>query len=138
MASMDENNTNHTDGTTNNFTSNTTNNVNNVLLQTAKATATDLNDLSFANIRIMFESGSQRTYVNEHLKQILNLKTLRTEKLILKTFGNEKPSEKLFDVVKIKLNGVKKDFVIEVLVIPQICSPITNQVGTGYLRTIPV
>ena len=135
---MDENNTNHTDGTTNNFTSNTTNNVNNVLLQTAKATATDLNDLSFANIRIMFESGSQRTYVNEHLKQILNLKTLRTEKLILKTFGNEKPSEKLFDVVKIKLNGVKKDFVIEVLVIPQICSPITNQVGTGYLRTIPV
>ena len=135
---MDENNTNHTDGTTNNFTSNTTNNVNNVLLQTAKATATDLNDLSFANIQIMFDSGSQRVYVNEHLKQILNLKTLRTEKLILKTFGNEKPSEKLFDVVKIKLNGVKKDFVIEVLVIPQICSPITNQVGTGYLRTIPV
>ena len=54
-ASMDENNTNPTDRTTNNFTSNTTNNVNNVLLQTAKATATDLNDLSFANIRIMFD-----------------------------------------------------------------------------------
>ena len=127
---MDENNTNPTDGTTNNFTSNTTNNVNNVLLQTAKATATDLNDLSFANIQIMFDSGSQRVYVNEHLKQILNLKTLRTEKLILKTFGNEKPSEKLFDVVKIKLNGVKKDFVIEALVVPQICSPITNQMVT--------
>ena len=54
------------------------------MLQTAKATATDLNDLSFANIQIMFDSGSQRVYVNEHLKQILNLKTLRTEKLILK------------------------------------------------------
>ena len=52
---MDENNTNPTDRTTNNFTSNTTNNVNNVLLQTAKATATDLNGLSFANIRIMFD-----------------------------------------------------------------------------------
>ena len=52
-ASVDENNTNPTDGTTNNFTSNTTNNVNNVLLQTAKTTARDLNDLSFANIRIM-------------------------------------------------------------------------------------
>ena len=61
----------------------------------------------------MFDSGSQRIYVNEHLKQILNLKTLRTEKLILKTFGNEKPTEKLFDVVKIKLNGVKKDFVLK-------------------------
>ena len=41
---MGENNTNPTDGTTNNFTSNTTNNVNNVLLQTAKGTARDLND----------------------------------------------------------------------------------------------
>ena len=61
----------------------------------------------------MFDSGSQRIYVNEHLKQILNLKTLRTEKLILKTFGNEKPTEKLFDVVKIKLNGVKRDFVLK-------------------------
>ena len=61
----------------------------------------------------MFDSGSQRIYVNEHLKQILNLKTLRTEKLILKTFDNEKPTEKLFDVVKIKLNGVKKDFVLK-------------------------
>ena len=61
----------------------------------------------------MFDSGSQRIYVNEHVKQILNLKTLRTEKLILKTFGNEKPTEKLFDVVKIKLNGVKKDFVLK-------------------------
>ena len=61
----------------------------------------------------MFDSGSQRIYVNEHLKQILNLKTLRMEKLILKTFGNEKPTEKLFDVVKIKLNGVKKDFVLK-------------------------
>ena len=57
-ASMDENNTNPTDGTTNNFTSNTTNNVNNALLQTAKAAARDLNELSFANIRIMFDSGS--------------------------------------------------------------------------------
>ena len=61
---MDENNTNPTDGTTNSFISNTPNNVDNVLLQTAKATATHLNDLSFANIRIMFDSGSQRTYVN--------------------------------------------------------------------------
>ena len=87
--SMDENNTNPKNGTTNNFTSNTTNNVNNVSLQTAKANASYLNDLSFANIRIMFDTVSQRTYVDEHLKEIVNLQTLRTEKLILKTFSNE-------------------------------------------------
>ena len=86
---MDENNTNPKNGTTNNFTSNTTNNVNNVSLQTAKANASYLNDLSFANIRIMFDTVRQRTYVDEHLKEIVNLQTLRTEKLILKTFSNE-------------------------------------------------
>ena len=58
---MNENNTNHTDRTTNNFTSSTTNNVNNVLLQTVKATASDLNYLSVVNIRIKFDSGSQQT-----------------------------------------------------------------------------
>ena len=134
---MDENNANPTDGTANNVTSDTTNDVNNILLQTAKATASDLNELSFANIRIIFDLGSQRTYVNDHLKEILNLKTLETEKLILKIFGNEKSSAKLFDVVNIKLNGMKKDFVIEVLVVPQICSPITNQMVTRVSQNYP-
>ena len=62
---------------------------------------------------------------------------MRTEKLILKTFRNEKPSEKLFDVINIKLNGMKKDFVIEALVVPQICSPITNQMVTRVSQTYP-
>ena len=70
-ASMDKNNKNLTEGMANNFTSNTTNNVNNVLLHTVKATANDLNYSSFANIRIMFDSGSQPTYANENLKEIL-------------------------------------------------------------------
>ena len=96
-----------------------------------------LNDLSHTNIRILFDSGSQRTYVNEHLKEILNLKNLRTEKLILKTFGNEKLSAKLFDVVKIKLNVIKKEFVIEMLVVPQICSPITNQMVARVSQNDP-
>ena len=62
---------------------------------------------------------------------------MRTEKLLLKTFGNEKPSEKLFDVVNVKLNRVKKDFVIEALVVPQICSPITNQMVTRVSQNYP-
>ena len=39
----------------------------------------------------------------------------------------KKTSVKLFDVLKIQLNGMKKIFVIEALVVPQISSPITNQ-----------
>ena len=69
--------------------------------------------------------------------EILNLKTLRTEKLILKTFGNEKPSAKLFDVMEIKLNCMKKDFVIEALVVLQICYPVTNQMFTQVSQNYP-
>ena len=65
------------------------------------------------------------------------MKTFRTGKLILQTFGNEKSSAKLFDVVKIKLNGMEKDFVIEALVVPQICSPITNQMVTRVSQNYP-
>ena len=85
---------------------------------------------------MMFNSGTQRTYVNEHLKEILILKTLRTEKFVLKTFGNEKPA-KLVDVAKIKLNGTEKDFVTEALVVPQICSPITNQMVAQVSQNSP-
>ena len=70
------------------------------------------------------------------LKEIINLKTLRTEKHILKPFGNEKPT-KHFDVVNIKLNSTKKDFVIEALNVPQICTPITNQMVTWVSQNYP-
>ena len=76
-ASMNENNTNPTDGTTNNFTSNRTNKAKNVFLQTAKATATDSNDLSFANIQIMFDSGSKRIYVKVNKSVYIASRTYR-------------------------------------------------------------
>ena len=37
----------------------------------------------------------------------------------------------------LKLNGVEKDFVIEALVVPQICSPITNQMVTRVSQNYP-
>ena len=72
----------------------------------------------------MFDSGSKRTYVNEYLKETLNLKTLKFKILILKTFVNKEISVKYLDFAKIELNGIKKNFVFEVLVITEICVPI--------------
>ena len=72
----------------------------------------------------MFDSGSKRTYVNEYLKETLNLKTLKFKILILKTFVNKEISVKYRDFAKIELNGIKKNFVFEVLVITEIYVPI--------------
>ena len=80
------------------------------MLQTAKATAIDLND--FANIWTIFDSGSQRAYVNKHVKEILNLKTLRTEKIILKTFGNEKNFCEAFWCSKSSTEWYEKKFLL--------------------------
>ena len=65
------------------------------------------------------------------------LKALRSEKLILKTFGNEQLSAKLFDVAKTKLNGMREDFTIEAVVVPQICSPIINQMVAQVSQNYP-
>ena len=72
----------------------------------------------------MFDSSIKGTYVNEHLKENLNLKTLKTKKLILKTFVNKEISVKYFNFAKMKLNGIKKSFVLETLVKTQICAMI--------------
>ena len=79
----------------------------------------------------MFDSGSKRTYVNEYFKEMLNLKTLKTKNLILKTFGNKETSVKYFNFTKIKLNGVRKNFVLEGIVLTQICSELILDCYTG-------
>ena len=61
---------------------------------------------------------------------------MKTEKINLKTFSNRKPA-KFFDDVKIKVNDMKKDFVIEELVVLQICSPNTNQMVTRVSQIYP-
>jgi hypothetical protein len=43
--------------------------------------------------RILFDSGSQRTYISEKVRNRLRLKALRSEKVIIKTFGQSEASE---------------------------------------------
>ena len=126
-----------TESATTNFNNSSTSSVNSVLLQTAKTTATNVNESKQLNVRIMFDSGSQRTYISNYVQEKLNLEPLRNEKLILKTFGNDNPVARIFDVVKLKLHGIKKNFVIEALVVPTICSPLTNQKIASVSQSYP-
>ena len=45
--------------------------------------------------RIQFDSGSQRTYISEKVRNRLKLKALRSERVIIKTFGQGEDSEVL-------------------------------------------
>ena len=50
------------------------------LLQTAKACAGNLNETKKSTLCMLFDSGSQRTFLNENVKELLNLKSIRKEK----------------------------------------------------------
>ena len=74
-------------------TANTTNSIKDkktILLQTARAVASNSDGSKEVNLRILFDSGSQRSYITEVIKAKLGLRSLKTEKLHLNTFGDSK------------------------------------------------
>ena len=58
-----------------------------VLLQTAKTCVSNLNETKKSTLCMLFDSGSQRTFLNENVKELLNLKSIRKEKLLINTFS---------------------------------------------------
>ena len=55
---------------------------------------------------MLFDSGNQRTLLNENVKELLNLKSIRKEKLLINAFSEKNSFLKEFDIVKIKLKGM--------------------------------
>ena len=55
------------------------------------------------NVRLIFDSGSQRSYITNKLKEVLSLRPRHTESMIIKTFGSSKGERQLCDVVSIGL-----------------------------------
>ena len=94
-----------------------------VLLQTAKAQAYTMKG-ELITVRLLLDSGSQRSYITNHLIQRLQLKPTRRERLNLNTFGNEQFNKRECRVVKVELRTLEGDVVIEALGFPSICSPL--------------
>jgi len=101
-----------------------------VLLQTAHALAFAKPGGSTVCVRILFDSGSQLSYVTERLRAQLGLKQTRIEKLHLNTFGNGGYKTQSCAVVKLYLRGLdqKEAFSISALTSPAICSPLPSAV----------
>ena len=74
----------HVQGTT---TTTSTDDKGKVMLQTATAIATNEDGSKSARVKILFDSGSQRSYITNSLKSKLNIKPKKTETLHLNTFG---------------------------------------------------
>ena len=64
------------------------NNSNCVLLHTADAHVCNTNDQQSRQIKIIFDSCSQQTYITENVVKSLKLKPIRKVKMSIKSFGN--------------------------------------------------
>ena len=71
------------------------------------------------------DSGSQRSYVTESLKNKLGLIPEKTEVLNLNTFGDDKFRKQRCDQVQLQLQGQTKDIEIMAFCFPKICSPLS-------------
>jgi hypothetical protein len=102
-----------------------------ILLQTAIAGICPADTTEVKNCtRILFDSGSQRSYISEKVRTRLQLKTIRRERVIIKTLGQTSDSEvQQLNVVQLNVkNKFDNGFtLIEALRVPTICSPLTNQ-----------
>ena len=100
-----------------------------VLLQTAKTCAYVENGTTLLPVRVLLDSGSQRSYITNHLKRKLGMIPIKTETLNLNTFGNDKFSKKDCDLIKLRLQGKHgEDVNISALSFEAICSPVPAKV----------
>ena len=101
-----------------------------VLLQTATATAVNDDGSRSTNVRILFDMGSQRSYMMNSLKTRLGLKPVKTETLHLNTFGEKGYRNQRCDVVALNLKTKTNDLIgISALNYPVICSPLPGKVN---------
>ena len=91
------------------------------LLQTARAELLSRNR-KCEEVRILFDSCSQRSFINRDICQKLNLPIVKKERMIVKAFETENEKPRLIDIVLATVRGLQKNTTVEVklCVVPRI------------------
>ena len=96
-------------------------------MQTATANVSNLTSNPISeDVHIIFDSGSQTTYVTDSLRKRLKLQTMRTERIIINTFGNDEIKAQDTDIVLTKLCTDSKIFFVEAICSPIICTDLAS------------
>ena len=76
--------------------------------------------------RLLFDTGSHRTFITEDMRIKLNLEPVYKESLHVTTFGSNQSKKTNYDVVTFNLLSRKEDISINALVTTTICPPLQN------------
>lgn len=106
------------------------NSKNSVLLQTAKGYISAANNCEKTAIaRLIFDSGSHRSYISKRLRDILALPTVAQETQTINTFGQSNGVKQTCDVTQFCVRSQYSDLsiYIEAYVVPVVCAPLNSQ-----------
>ena len=90
---------------------------------------------NLVEIRLLLDSGSQKSYLTECAKQLLGLESSREQLLSIATFGSQKEQTKVCPVVDVRmcLKGYSP-MSLSLYVVPTICEPLVNQPITACVQ----
>ena len=99
------------------------------LLQTARAVLYNPNRPdSIVRVRAILDTGSQRSYVTDGVKQALSLETEEVQQLSIATFGAAGHKSQRFEVLRVGLKMKDgKNQELKLIKVPSICEPLTAQ-----------
>ena len=101
-----------------------------VLLQTGKIFVSRADDPNHRiQARLIFDTGSQCSYVSTRLRNALQLPTINQETLMIKTFGCKTDQLQSRDLVQLCVQGMTSEtcLYVNAYAVPIICSPLRNQ-----------
>ena len=75
--------------------------------------------------RLLFDSGSQRTFISQDLANKIGAQPFNKEELLMCTFGHDRRTKSDFEMVKICLKADGEEIIINALVSPVISPPIS-------------
>ena len=71
--------------------------------QTSHTKVSNLSTQKEAKVCVLFDTGSQSSYISNELRNYLKLSVLRKERIFIKTFSKVEPTIKIVDIVQLKL-----------------------------------
>ena len=103
-------------------------NVSFAMLQTAVVIVKNPKDSKELKIKVLFDNGSQGSYISNRVANFLNLPSESVENICISTFGNNQPSNQKANVVTVQLKSKVEECIdLKVLSVPFICMPLKNQ-----------
>ena len=110
-----------------------------VLLQTADAIISDTSEKNNRPITILLDSGSQRTYVTQRIVKELNLLSVASKEMTVKTFGDADGKPAIYSEYRFCIKNPK--WVINLYMtgyaVPYICSPLAGQRIQDFKKSFP-